>query len=190
MADLVLLGDNFAVLAALDNDEGVSFYILQCQSPKHVLNETLECSWGGHFQVGDSILSGTYYQKWGCKDLQNYVYLHSSQVAHVDASTVPACKFQMTAKEHRVKGGHHVYTLLEETLNVVNSALDCLWKYGIWLSLCSTTCTLSDSGHFDVLVLLLQVHEVSIAEYSSRRLPNNNFDSSCIEAQFWKRLEA
>jgi len=34
MANLVQAGNNFVVLAALDNDEGVPFYILQCQAPK------------------------------------------------------------------------------------------------------------------------------------------------------------
>ena len=47
MEDLVQPGDNFAVPATEDNDEGVPFYILQCQQPKHILEFDLECVWGG-----------------------------------------------------------------------------------------------------------------------------------------------
>ena len=126
MADLVQAGDNFAVPAAPDNDEGVSFYILQCQTPKRILTEDLQCSWGGQFKAGDSVISGTYYQKWGRTNLQNFVYLSNSQVAHVDATIVLACKFQMLPRQHRVKGGHRVYSLPDETVDVINSALDCL----------------------------------------------------------------
>ena len=35
-------GDNFAVLANEDNDEGVPFYILQCQQPKHIVELDFE----------------------------------------------------------------------------------------------------------------------------------------------------
>ena len=126
MADLVQVGDNFVVPAAPGNDEGVSFYILQCQGPKRVLQENFQCTWGGQFQAGDSILPAIYYEKWGRRDLQNYVYLANSEVAHVDATSVLACKFQMTPRDHRVKGGHRVYTLPEETLDVINTALDTL----------------------------------------------------------------
>ena len=126
MADLVQAGDNFAVPAAEDNDEGVSFYILQCQGPKRILTEDFNCSWGGQFKAGDSVISGTYYQKWGRTHHHNYVYLANSQVAHVDATIVLACKFQMVPKQYRVKGGHRVYTLLDETVDVINSTLDCL----------------------------------------------------------------
>ena len=61
MADLVQAGDNFAVLAADNNDEGVSFYVLQCQKPKHIVEQDFDCVWGEHFQAGDSVISGTYY---------------------------------------------------------------------------------------------------------------------------------
>ena len=98
MVDLVQAGNNFAVPAAPDNDEGISFYILQCQTPKEMLTEDLTCAWGGHFKVGDYVISGTYYQKWGRSDLHNYVYLANSQVAHIDANIVLACKFGMLPK--------------------------------------------------------------------------------------------
>ena len=48
MGDLVQPGDNFAVPAEEGNDEGVAFYILQCQQAKHVVEEDFECVWGGN----------------------------------------------------------------------------------------------------------------------------------------------
>jgi hypothetical protein len=63
MADLVRPGDNFIVPAALDNDVGIAFYILQCQSPKHVVQENFQYNWGGEIEVDDCVVSRTYYQK-------------------------------------------------------------------------------------------------------------------------------
>lgn len=124
MADLVQPGDNFAVPAADNNDEGVSFYILQCQRPKHTVQHDFDCVWGGHFQAGDSVISGTYYQKWGRRDANNYVYLRNSREAFVDSSSVLACKFHMIPRNHRVKGGDAVYGVPEETVDVINTALE------------------------------------------------------------------
>ncbi len=71
MGDLLQVGDNFAIPFAKNNDEGVSFYILQCQRPKHIVEEDFDYVWGGHFQAGDSIISATYYQKWGRRNANN-----------------------------------------------------------------------------------------------------------------------
>ena len=124
MANLVQQGDNFAVAAADDNNKGVSFYILQCQISKHVVEEDFDCIWGSHFQAGDFVICGTYYQKWGRADANNYVYLRNSRPAYVDCSAVLACKFQMTRRQHRVKGGDAVYMLPEKTVDVINIALE------------------------------------------------------------------
>jgi hypothetical protein len=86
---------------------------------------SFDCDWGGgHFEVGEYIISGTYYQKWGRQDQQNYVYLATSRPAHVDASIVLACKFQMLPRQHRIKGRDPVYTLPEETFDIIQTALD------------------------------------------------------------------
>lgn len=124
MADLVQPGDNFAVAATEDNDEDVPFYILQCQTPKQVVGDNFDCVWGGHFQTGDTVLSGTYYQKWGRRDSNNFVYLRNSEPAFVHCSAVLACKFQMVPRQHRVKGGEAVYTLTDEAIDVINTALE------------------------------------------------------------------
>ena len=124
MANLVQPGDNFDVPAAENNDEGVSYYVLQCQRPKHIVEHEFDCVWGGHFEAGDYVISGTYYQKWGRPTANNYVFLRNSTEAFVDASSVLACKFQMTPRRHRVQGNDNVYTLSDETVDVINTALE------------------------------------------------------------------
>lgn len=47
------------------------------------------------------------------------MYLRNSRPAYVHSTAVLACKFQMTAKQHRVKGGETVYTLSDEAVNVI-----------------------------------------------------------------------
>ncbi len=45
--------------------ESVDFYVLQCQQPKFLFRESFAYVWGGEFAVGDFVVVGTYYQKWG-----------------------------------------------------------------------------------------------------------------------------
>lgn len=124
MGDIVQPGDNFAVPPEEGNDEGVSFYVLQCQQAKHIVEVDFQCIWGGQFQAGDSVISGKYYQKWGRQDSNNYVFLRNSREAFFDANSVLACKFQMIPRQYRVKGGDAVYNMPEETVDVINTALE------------------------------------------------------------------
>jgi hypothetical protein len=43
ISDLVNVGDNFVVPTEADNEEGVDFYILQCQTPKFIVVEPFKC---------------------------------------------------------------------------------------------------------------------------------------------------
>lgn len=124
MGDMVEPGDNFAIPAEADNEEGVSYYILQCQTAKHLVQEDFVCPWSGPIKRGDSVITATYYQKWGRTTSQNYVYLRDSAPAHIDADIVLACKFQMMPRAHRVKGGDPVYSVPPETVDVITCALE------------------------------------------------------------------
>jgi hypothetical protein len=75
LGDLVAVGDNFAVLVLENNQEGVSFYILQYQLPKVLVWEDFSRVWGGEFEAGDYVIQGTYYQKYGVGD-KTYVDAH------------------------------------------------------------------------------------------------------------------
>ncbi len=43
LATLMCVGDNFAVLTHEGNNEGVEFYILQCQKTSHIVQERFTC---------------------------------------------------------------------------------------------------------------------------------------------------
>ena len=122
IGDMLNIGDNFAVPAEEDNDEGVEFYILQCQRSRFVVKEAFECVWGGSFEVGNCVVAGTYYQRWGRTD-KTYVYLNESRVAHVNADAVIASKFLMRPASYRVKGQESLYKISEDTLALIKSAV-------------------------------------------------------------------
>ncbi len=57
------MGDNF-VVPTQGNDEGVEFYILQCQQVScHTVQDKFTCAWGGEFDSRDHVISRSYYQK-------------------------------------------------------------------------------------------------------------------------------
>ncbi len=80
-------------------------------------------SLSGKFEVGDQVLAGTYYQKWGRGEF-SYVHLCSSQVTFIHVDLVLVYKFRMLPTHHRVKGGNVVYQLLKETLEVIKTSLE------------------------------------------------------------------
>jgi hypothetical protein len=87
ISDLVNMGDNFVIPAEADNEEGVDFYILQCQTPKFKVLEPFKCVWGCKFDAGDYVIGGTYFQKWGISS-KSFVFLHESRTAYIDAHLV------------------------------------------------------------------------------------------------------
>lgn len=122
LGDVLSIGDNFAVPAELDNEEGVEFYVLQCQRPKFVVREAFDCVWGSSFHAGDSVVAGTYYQRWG-RSNRSYVYLSESRLAYVSADLVKACKFLMRPANYRVKGDDPIYKMSEDTLALITSSI-------------------------------------------------------------------
>lgn len=127
IGDLVEVGDNFMIPAEEENEDGVQFYILQCQKTKFVLQEPLSCPWGGTFNVGDAVIRGKYYKKYGHGD-KTYVFCDKAVDAHVDAHLVRACKFPMILASHRVKGTP-VYKLSAEFQHVCEDALREWWAF-------------------------------------------------------------
>lgn len=122
MSDLINVGDNFVVPAEAENEEGVEFYILQCQIPKFRVVQPFQCVWGCEFDAGDYVIGGTYYQKWGISS-KSFVYLAESRTTYVDAHLVRMCKFPLPPAHHRVKGDDSIYQLSDDTLALIKSAL-------------------------------------------------------------------
>jgi hypothetical protein len=50
------------MLADEGNEEGISYYVLQCQRPTFIVCEGFDCVWGNSFSIGDSIVEGIYYE--------------------------------------------------------------------------------------------------------------------------------
>ena len=115
------------VPAEQPNEEGVDFYILQCQRRKYKLKAPLSCPWGAEFEAGDFVIEGTYYKKSG-RGEYTYTYLEKSVVAHVSSHLVLACKFRMKLAPYCLKGGDPVYKISSEVVDVVRHALAQMWE--------------------------------------------------------------
>ena len=74
LADILDLGDNFAVSAMPGNDKGIEFYVLFCQRANYQVTKAFTCEWGHSFMPGDYAVISSYYQFWGLQDL-SYVLL-------------------------------------------------------------------------------------------------------------------
>lgn len=127
IGDLVCVGDNFMIPAESENEDGVDYYILQCQLPKFVLQEPLTCPWGGEFSAGDEVIRAKYFKKYGRGD-KTYVFCDRAVDAHIDAHLVRACKFPMFLASHRVKGSP-VYKITAESKRICEDALRDWWAF-------------------------------------------------------------
>jgi len=123
LAALVSIGDNFVILAQEGNDEGIKLYILQCQQASHIVQDRFTCPWGDEFDVGDHVIIGLYYQKWGIDD-NGYEFLTNSQMAFFYTHLVLACKFMMLLVHDKMKGSEPIYQLPNEVLQLIKSKID------------------------------------------------------------------
>jgi hypothetical protein len=62
------VGDNFVVNVEVGNFKGVDFWIKCCSRPLHCVQKTFTNKWGTSFEVGDYVVVGLYYQKWGTNE--------------------------------------------------------------------------------------------------------------------------
>jgi len=69
--------------------------------------ESFTCKWGESFAVGDKVIQGTYYQKYG-SGAQSYVLLRKSHLAHHNVECIRAFKFPMLQCNHHVSGNDAV----------------------------------------------------------------------------------
>jgi hypothetical protein len=99
LASTLELGDNLAICAALDNEENVEFYILMCTRKPFRCRKAFTCKRGQSFEVGDSLIEGTYYQKYGT-GLDTYVFLKKSHKAYINVDNIRAVKFPMILADH------------------------------------------------------------------------------------------
>ena len=109
LAAQLQVGDNFAILAEPNNDEGTQFYILTCVKPMHIVEEDLgPDDFGVNVEKGDEIVQGIYYAQRGMKNT-SYVLLRDKGPATMYSHHVIASKFEMVQAPHKQKGGVTVY---------------------------------------------------------------------------------
>jgi hypothetical protein len=122
LATCLEIGDNFAVNAIANNDEGQEFWIIKCLRPFHKIKNDLIDAQGSSYEVGDDIVIGTYYQKWGIVD-DSYVLLEISHIVFIYSHLVWAIKFPVFPKHHRVNGNDPIYELPTYAKDGIRSVL-------------------------------------------------------------------
>jgi hypothetical protein len=104
------LGENFAVNLKEGNVEGVDFYILLCIRTMFTFSKPFTCPWGHQFCIGDMVVVGRYYQKWGHGE-SSCVLLRRFEVFYIYVCHVRVFKFPMLPTYHKVQGNDLVYKL-------------------------------------------------------------------------------
>ncbi len=69
--------DNFVVNVAVNNDEGQEFWTINYFRPLHKIKNDFTNAWCSSYEVGDDVVVGTYYQKWGTTN-DSYVLSETS----------------------------------------------------------------------------------------------------------------
>lgn len=111
LADDLRVGDKFVVPAEDGNEEGVLYYVLVCQRTKFVVRTPFSCVWGNDFEVGDEVVEGKYFQRWGNRESGNYVFPDGSHPAYIHSHWVKAIRFPMLMQDHRIQGGDPTHKL-------------------------------------------------------------------------------
>ncbi|KAL3699983.1 hypothetical protein R1sor_018005 [Riccia sorocarpa] len=92
LADLVEVGEFFAVEAEWPNDYNAEFWILQCTKPLHVLPHIITDAYGETHDEGSSVLEGIWYQQFG-KSPTCFVRYDSAPASVVAAQRVIHARF-------------------------------------------------------------------------------------------------
>jgi hypothetical protein len=110
MADVLLVGDKFAIPAEPNNAKDVQFYVLECQRRKFLVCSAFKCKWGCEFEVREYAVAGRYFQKWDRVE-KLYVFLVRSCIAYIPVDLVCHIKFAMLPAKYRMQGRDPVYYL-------------------------------------------------------------------------------
>ena len=113
------LGDNLVVSAAADSEENLAFHILVCTRKMFTCTQAFKCKWGKTFQVGDKVIQGRYFQRFGI-GADTYLYWWKSHLAHKNVDYIRAVKFSVIITNHRVASNDPMYKLptsMEEAID-------------------------------------------------------------------------
>ena len=124
LASMLDVGDNFAVKAESDDEEGASFYIVQCFKTLHVVNKDEGPDpYGLKVDQGDEVVLGVYYKQSG-RSPTSFVLQSEMGPCFIYSHWVIASKFPMVQAHHTQKGDKVVYALPQSALEEIESALE------------------------------------------------------------------
>jgi hypothetical protein len=103
LANCLEISDNFVVNVEEWNQDDVDIYVVK---------EDYIHAWSTNFRVGDVVVVGTYYQKWGRSEI-SYVFLHNFPTMSLRVSHVRSIKFPMLPSILRVFSNDVVHMLLD-----------------------------------------------------------------------------
>jgi hypothetical protein len=116
VAELLQVGDFYAVEAAQPNKWNADFYISQCEKPLHTVERDFVDGYDVAFQKGDLVVKGTWFQplpgregRFVCNDLAPSGYNLEKSVVHIRFGLTP-CEVAKGGK-----GGARVYSLDSDT---------------------------------------------------------------------------
>jgi hypothetical protein len=123
-ATCLRVGDNFVIVVALGNNEGVDFFILQCIKEMHIVQENVGLDdWGNFVEKGDEIIIGHYYKQLGTRK-SSYVLISDKSLAFIYSHLVCNSKFSLLQAVHKQKGGSTSYSLPSITLEQIKFILE------------------------------------------------------------------
>jgi hypothetical protein len=88
----------------------------------HQIKKAFKDKWGTSFEVGDEMIVGLYYQKWGTS-YYIYVLLKGFHLVFMLSYLMHDLKFLMPLKNYRVNGNDQVYELNEDTMSGIRFVL-------------------------------------------------------------------
>jgi hypothetical protein len=114
------VGDIFVVNAKEGNSESQEFWVLFCTKLLHKLTNPLKCKWGMKYDVGDEVVEGKYYKKWGNFN-SFYVLLKEFNVVCLFSHLVKLVNFLMPPKNYCVFGNDSLFDLPFEVATRIQS---------------------------------------------------------------------
>ncbi len=85
----------------------------------HTIRKEFTDKWGTSFAIGDDVVAGLYYQRWGSND-RSFVLFKESHVVYMLCNVVCVAKFLLPPRDHIVSGNDGVYEMSENTLSGIN----------------------------------------------------------------------
>lgn len=123
LASCLDINDNFVVNDEDENHENVDFYVVFCTQPIHVVKEDFIDAWNTNSRASDTIVAGTYYQKWGRGEISYMCFYKILQQCFYMFPMLNPSKFSMLPSNHRTYGNEVICMLLDYSLCGIVQAL-------------------------------------------------------------------